>query len=191
MATIKLITGPMYSGKSSRLLQLILRDYAQNYYHYLFIRPEMDTRGFITRDKQTEKRFENSRHNIEYLTVGSFTELLELDLDSYRTIFIDELHLFGSDDAYLFFQKVLKSEASLTASALNGSSEQESFETVSVFLPFVTDIEFLKTRCYNADDDSEHDEAAYTKWIARKTKKNLIEIGDSSYTPACRKCLKL
>ncbi|MCL2520049.1 MAG: hypothetical protein FWE37_03455 [Spirochaetaceae bacterium] len=193
MANITFITGPMFSGKSARLLELILLEKAQSYYQYLFIRPVIDNRGFITRDKVMEKRFANSRHNIENIVVDNFTELNKLDLSPYEAIFIDELHLFNDDEdeAHLFFKKIVHNNIPLIAGGLNGSSEQESFVAISRFLPFITKIELLETACYNQthDDADSHAKAGYTKWVGKKSKKGLIEIGDSSYVASCAACL--
>jgi thymidine kinase len=192
MADITLITGPMFAGKSTNLVELLLRSQGQAYHSYLFIKSNKDRRGFITHNKAVDKRLANSRHNIEFATLASLNEVSDYDIDSYRTIFIDELHLFEADGAVPFFEKVLRSTTALVATALNGSSEQASFESVSLIMPFISSFQFLTARCYNDNEDgSAHPAATYTKWIGRKNKRDLIEVEYQNYVPCCWQCLKL
>lgn len=186
---ISFFTGPMYSGKSTALIEILLREPSPDYNKYLFVRASQDNRSFITHDKKLEARLANSRHNIEYKSISCFSEIANLDLNEYRSIFIDEIHLYDSENAYDFFKNILKSGIPTYVSGISGSSEQKPFETTSIFFPFASDVKFLQTKCYKDDTGVDHDKASYTKWISSKHKKNLIHVGDSDYVAVCGKCL--
>jgi thymidine kinase len=112
------------------------------------------------------------------------------ELPECKTVLIDEGQFFrkGGDDA---FRKTCTAYANaginVYISALNGTSEQEPWETVSDIIPICDEIHHLKAKlCMRCRKRA----APFTGLKRGQTKNGQIKVGGSDeYEPVCRFCL--
>jgi thymidine kinase len=171
MGYLELILGPMFSGKSSRLIQII-RKYKILNHSILVIKPVIDKRysensEIVTHDKISEK----------CVTCSTLSEIK--DVDKYQVIIIEEGQFFI--DLYENVTEWCKNKRVYVA-GLNGGANKELFGNIYKLLPHVDEITFLKALCKICNDGTL---AVFTKKTISNN--NLIEIGgEELYTAVCR-----
>ncbi len=165
---IELIIGPMFSGKSSELLRRLTR-YKIAGKQTLLLRPQRDTRGFFTHDKK-----ENSVKEIFLEKISDFTDLYDYDV-----IGIDEGQFFSD-------LKIIDTWAdkgiTVIVSALNGTSEKKTFNSIQDIIPLSDHIDKLSAVCTSCGEDAQF---SFYK-VGKKV--NDIVVGEDVYTALCRKC---
>jgi thymidine kinase len=167
---LKLIIGPMKSGKSTRLLQEVERfKYAKK--NCVIIRPAADSREYLTRSGKDI--------GIEIIKLNKNQTIENLN---YDVIGIDELQFFTPKS----FDNILKYRDTkiVICSALNATSEQTPWDIVYSIIPFVDDIVFLHAVCEECGDMK----AAFSYFKGGKTDE--IVIGDNEYQSLCWDCLQ-
>ena len=131
---INLITGPMYSGKTTRLLERYRR-YKIAGKNCLLIKFNRDKRysneQIVTHDKITYDAF----------SVGRLEDVNEI-ICNYDVICIDEIQFFN--DGPVFCEKWANDGKIIEVCGLNGDYNKEPFESVSRMIPLVDDITYLK-----------------------------------------------
>ena len=171
MGYLELILGPMSSGKSSRLIQII-RKYKILNHSILVIKPVIDKRysensEIVTHDKISEK----------CVTCSTLSEIK--DVDKYQVIIIEEGQFFI--DLYENVTEWCKNKRVYVA-GLNGGANKELFGNIYKLLPHVDEITLLKALCKICNDGTL---AVFTKKTVSNN--NLIEIGgEELYTAVCR-----
>lgn len=173
---IKLITGPMMAGKTTELLRLLIRAKIAGK-KTILIRPEIDTRGFLTHDK---KEAEETLIEEKFLR-----EIKAEELTEYDVIGIDEGQFFGQNLAEEA-NKLADQGKTIIISALNATSERTAFDNIQALIPHAEEIIKLNAICI--DCGSEY--ATYSYYTAGR-KKDKIKVGGSSdYIALCRHCYK-
>ena len=173
MGYLELILGPMFSGKSSRLIQII-RKYRTLNQKMLIIKPIIDNRysntsNIITHDKIIEPCM--SCNNLD-----SVTNII----DKYDIILIEEGQFF--EDIYEYVVEWCKSKTVYIA-GLNGDANKHLFGNLHKLIPHADEIIFLKALCKVCNDGTL---AVFTKKSI--TNNNIIEVGGSElYSAVCRK----
>tara|TARA_R110001583_G_scaffold62063_2_gene182908 strand:+ start:409 stop:975 length:567 start_codon:yes stop_codon:yes gene_type:complete len=175
---LKVFTGPMFGGKTTRMLAALERYQYQNKNAILF-KPKMDRRY----SEETVVTHKGQEHKCVLVETGE--EIYNLSKD-YDVIGVDELFLIpGSADVLI---KLFHQGKTILTSSLQLSSTSEflpmgydPFEEVVKVLPWATKIEVCPAVCYKCGAD-----AYYTERLAREEKKVLIG-GAESYQPVCYK----
>lgn len=165
---IELIIGPMFSGKSSELLRRLTR-YKIAGKHTLLLRPNRDTRGFLTHDNK-----ENSVNECFIDNIADFK-----DLYNYDVIGVDEGQFFP--DLHLI-DKWADMGINVIVSALNGTSEKKPFNSVQDIIPLSDHITKLSAVCTNCGEDAQF------SFFKDGKKDNDIVVGEDEYTALCRGC---
>ena len=172
MGYLELILGPMFSGKSSRLIQII-RKYKILKKSILVIKPIIDNRYsnnsvIITHDKSTED------------CVSRFKLSDVYDIDKYEIIIIEEGQFFPDIyDKVIEWSKTKK----VYVAGLNGDANQNLFGDMYKLISHADEIIFLKALCMICNDGTS----------AVFTKKNIdnglvVEVGGAEmYQAVCRK----
>jgi thymidine kinase len=144
MGYLKLILGPMFSGKSTKLIELI-RKYKIINYKIMILKNEIDKRysdaaEVVSHNKDSEPCVAlNSLHDI------FVNNDLHVQYHDSKVIFIEEAQFFG--DLYEFVQKALFDDKIIFVVGLNGDSNQKNFGHIHKLLPICDDIELLKACC--------------------------------------------
>jgi thymidine kinase len=168
---IKLITGGMFSGKTSALISELERaKFAKK--RVILVRPNTDDRKFLTHSgitPQIEEVFLDE--------VGQLSDKLEYDV-----IGIDEGQFFTNLTYDVNF--LADNGIKVIISALNGTSEREPFDNIQDLIPYVEEIEKKNAVC--AECGSEYATYSYYKLGDKKDK--IKSGGASDYDALCRKC---
>jgi thymidine kinase len=180
MGYLKLILGPMFSGKSTKLLELI-RKYKIINYKVMILKPSIDKRysdeaEIISHNKDSEPCISLSNLN----DIFNKNEWINQYNDS-KVIFIEEAQFFS--DLYDFVKEALTDNKTIFVVGLNGDSNQINFGDIHKLLPMCDDIELLKACCKVCMDETP---ALFSKRIIKSDVQISVGAGDE-YIPVCRK----
>ena len=170
---IELILGPMFSGKSTRLIGLI-RKYTYKAKKTIMIK--------FFADKRYSEKSEVVTHDllkydsIDCKNLGDHFEKIK----NYDVIGIDEGQFFP--DLVEICEKLALMKKTVIIAALNGDFRMEPFPVVAKIISKADKIKLLKAYCFNC-----HKDAHYTLRIVQSNETVLIGAGEA-YKPACREC---
>ncbi len=168
---ITLIIGPMFSEKTTELIRLLNREkFAKK--KVVLVRPETDTRDYLTHS--------GLNPDIKQVYVNELSDLA--DRTDYDVIGIDEGQFFKriSHDA-----NFLANNGKLVIiSALNGTSEQQPFESIQDLIPLSEVI--IKQNAVCMECGSQYATFSYFKSGIKKDK--IRAGGKTDYEALCRKC---
>ena len=165
-----LIIGPMFSGKSTRIIEEIEKN-IRGKKKCLIVRHEIDTR---TQDGLLETHGGIIFNNCKVIKTGTIMNVLDIiKSQSINIIAIDEGHFINACNNLSFIKKIY-------ISGLNGDYKREPFETISRLIPLCTIIS-LESVCECGR------RANYTKRLINNNSQILVG-GDESYKATCLNC---
>ena len=169
---IHLILGPMYSGKTTELLRLYRRYYLAGK-KCLLIKHKADTRYdseyIVTHDNQKYKAI-NTEKLRDIIQVKDVTEA--------EVLCIDEIQFY--DDAAEVCDLLANYGKIVIASGLNGDFKREPFEQISLLLPKVDDLSFIRAICTHTGK-----EAPFSRRISNEKEVKVIG-GSEKYVATSR-----
>lgn len=169
---IKLITGPMFSGKTSELIRRFKRYKLNTKNNCLLIKYKGDTRysenEIITHDKI----------KIEALKCEFLKELDDC-INNFNIICIDEIQFFK--DAVFYCEKWANEGKIVECCGLNGTFERKPFDIITNLIPLVTDITYLSAVC------KDNGKNAHYSFRLNSNKNIKLIGGEKEYTPVDRK----
>lgn len=171
---IKVITGPMFSGKSEQLIANI-ELYKNKYKNIKYFKPSLDTR-----DKDYIKTRASNRVYKATL-IKNLSDIKNNIDENTELVVIDEAQFLKGNIAKIT-DLYLKNVDFLIA-GLSSTSDQQPFGIMPDILSIATDVVVLKAKCAICGDLAE-----FTKTNDKKL--NTIEC-NLNYFPVCRKCMKL
>jgi thymidine kinase len=180
--TIDIIFGPMFSGKTSELVNR-LNIFTVAGYKVLYINSSFDTRGetFSTHNSSIT----NMHTDIKQIKTTKLMNLL--DVNTYDIIGIDEAQFFEDlTDFSLMVCEVLKKK--VIVSGLNGDFNRQSFGKILELIPYCDTVTKLYPFCALCRDiRGEMNPALFSKRLTKEQEK--IVIGkEEKYLPVCREC---
>ncbi|MDD2504985.1 MAG: hypothetical protein PHF21_01785 [Bacilli bacterium] len=170
---IKVITGPMFSGKSLSLLD----EYDKKYHKskILLFKPRIDTRDFGVVKTRNNKE-------VEAILISDLKEINKYLSDKITTIFIDEAN-FLKGDVNILLDLSINKDLDIFIAGLNLTSEQKLFGIMPDILAVAEVIEIKTASCNDCNRD-----AIYTYYDGDKTK--TILVGSDNYMALCASCLR-
>jgi thymidine kinase len=171
-ATLNLIIGPMFSGKTTELLRIAKRLESINL-KVLLLNYHEDTRYSST---------EMSTHDKNGLPCTFIKDLENVDYENYDIICINEAQFFKN--LVKFCKDVLNKQKTLYISGLDGDYKQEKFGEILDLVPLadkITKLHAFCTLCKNGTP------AFFTKRVCESQEQKLI--GTNEHIPVCRKHL--
>jgi len=176
---LKLILGPMFSGKSTKLIELI-RKYKVIKYKVLTIKNSLDNRysnvsQIVSHNKDTEPCI-----SLQYLNEINTNDIFKSTYNESQVIFIEEAQFFT--DLHDFVTNALKDNKTIFVVGLNGDSNQNNFGDIHKLLPKCNDIELLKACCKICMNETP---AEFSKRIVKNNNQVHVGSGDE-YIPVCR-----
>jgi len=170
---IELIIGPMFSGKSTRLIGLI-RKYTHKAKKTIMVKYFADKR-------YTEKSEVVTHDLIKYDSINC-KELREHfnKLKNYDVIGIDEGQFFP--DLVEVCEELALMKKTIIVAALNGDFRMLPFPVISNLISKADKIKLLNAYCFKC-----HRDAKFTLRIVQGNETILIGAGEA-YKPACREC---
>ena len=170
---IELILGPMFSGKSTRLIEL-MRKYVYKAKKTIMVKYYADQRYSEKSEVVTHDLIKYDSINCKLLR-NSFDTLKQYDV-----IGIDEGQFFA-DLVEVCEELALMGKIVLIA-ALNGDFRMETFPVIQRIISKSDKIKLLKAYCFNC-----HKDAKFSLRIVQSNETVLIGAGEA-YKPACREC---
>lgn len=171
---INIYTGPMFSGKSTRLVQEYNKFYNKD--NILILKPVKDTREF------SKIRARGIDIDITARTIKDLSEIPDLVKNTnYRVIFIDEAQFITGDTSII--NNLSINGFDFYIAGLNQTSEQKPFGIIPNLMAMADNIELIKAKCTICNRD-----ASYTYCNAEKD--GDILVGSGEYIAICHKCLK-
>jgi thymidine kinase len=170
---IELILGPMFSGKSTRLIELIRKSVYK-------AKKSIMIKFFA--DKRYSEKSEVVTHDlIKYDSINcqKLSDSFDL-LTKYDVIGIDEGQFFP--DIVEVSQELALLKKTVIVAALNGDFRMEPFPVISRLISKADKIKLLKAYCFNC-----HKDAKFSLRIVQSNETVLIGAGEA-YKPACREC---
>jgi len=170
---IEIILGPMFSGKSTRLIELI-RKYTYKAKKTIMIK-------FFADKRYTEKSEVVTHDLIKYDSIDCKNLRDSFDkLKTYDVIGIDEGQFFP--DLVEVCEELALLKKTIIVAALNGDFRMEPFPVVSRLISKADKIKLLKAYCFHC-----HKDAKFSLRIVQSNETVLIGAGEA-YKPACRDC---
>ena len=170
---IELILGPMFSGKSTRLIEQ-MRKYVYKAKKTIMVKYYADQRYSEKSEVVTHDLIKYDSINCKLLG-NSFDALKQYDV-----IGIDEGQFFA-DLVEVCEELALVGKIILIA-ALNGDFRMEPFPVIQRIISKSDKIKLLKAYCFNC-----HKDAKFSLRIVQSNETVLIGAGEA-YKPACREC---
>jgi len=170
---IELILGPMFSGKSTRLIEQ-MRKYVYKAKKTIMVKYYADQRYSEKSEVVTHDLIKYDSINCKLLR-NSFDTLKQYDV-----IGIDEGQFFA-DLVEVCEELALVGKIILIA-ALNGDFRMEPFPVIQRIISKSDKIKLLKAYCFNC-----HKDAKFSLRIVQSNETVLIGAGEA-YKPACREC---
>jgi thymidine kinase len=166
---IELIIGPMFSGKTTEMLRRLTR-YQIAGKKVVLLRPNKDTRDYLTHDKRSSNIKEKL---LRYVC--------EFNTDYYDVIGIDEGQFFS--DLNLINTLAYYKNKIIIISGLSSDANQNGYDSILSVIPLSETITKLNAVCEDCCSD-------YGSFTVKKDKSNTNEIGGKDlYKAVCRSCL--
>lgn len=193
---LRVIIGPMYSGKSTLLLDIIRqfsKETVRNRFDSNFVnKQETNNKKFMVINHSSDTRYGKnviSTHNKQQYPCYSLSKLSEIEVSpeynkiykESKRIIIDESQFFDSKSLYQFvYESVIFLHKTVIVSGLSGDSNQQKFGGILDLLPLADKIDVLYATCSHCGEI-----APFTKRIVNNTSKTLVgSVG--TYEPVCR-----
>jgi thymidine kinase len=170
---IELILGPMFSGKSTRLIEIIRKSVYQ-------AKKSIMVKFFA--DKRYSEKSEVVTHDlIKYDSIDCKQLRDSFDkLKNYDVIGIDEGQFFP--DLVEVCEELALLKKTVIVAALNGDFRMEPFPVIARLISKCDKIKLLKAYCFHC-----HKDAKFSLRIVQSNETVLIGAGEA-YKPACREC---
>lgn len=169
---LKIFTGPMFGGKTTRMLAALERFQYQNRTTMLF-KPKIDVR-YSEEKVVTHKGQEHTS-----ILVQDGSEIL-LSGRQADVIAVDELFMIPNSSEALL--QLFKEGKTILVSTLQLSSQPDAytpFDEVRELMPWATSIEVCPAVCHKC-----HRDAFYTERLCKEDREVLVG-GPESYQPVC------
>ena len=170
---IELIIGPMFSGKSTRLIEQ-MRKYVYKAKKTIMVKYYADQRYSEKSEVVTHDLIKYDSINCKLLR-NSFETLKQYDV-----IGIDEGQFFA--DLVEVCEELALMGKNILIAALNGDFRMEPFPVIQRIISKADKIKLLKAYCFNC-----HKDAKFSLRIVQSNETVLIGAGEA-YKPACREC---
>lgn len=185
--SLQLIIGPMFAGKSSKILSLKNRMEAIGK-RVLVIKHSIDVRYLSVNDAAVEV-VNHDKYRCSAVACSSLMSVVGSEsFTNADLIIIDEGQFF--DDLVTFVTDVVeKYSKELVVVGLDGDAHRKPFGQMLEIVPLADDVTFLKALCQIcADGTVARFTAAKSKLVLELTKDGVPNVGDdTSYLPVCRK----
>lgn len=173
---LEIILGPMFSGKTSRLIHL-QKMYTLCDLSVCIINYDKDTRYHTTMLSTHDKQY------VECIRANSLEFLLR-DTNKYHVYLINEIQFFTG--FYTILRELVDDHHKVVhVCGLDGTFERKVFsQELMDLVPFADDVVKLSSICKVCKQ-----KACFSKRIGENREKVLIG-GEETYIPVCRKCFQ-
>lgn len=171
---IRLYTGPMFSGKTSSLIEIYNNMWNKDIIKVF--KPKIDDREFgILKSR-------NSKEPINAILVSSLEEMNEYIDKKTKVIFIDEAQFLEGPAVYLLIWSMIY-DIDLYISGLNMTSELKPFGIMPELMSIADEIVYYHGHCYFCNK-----KAQYTMFMGSKKDDILVGDNQQGYVCVCKDC---
>ena len=186
---LDVFAGPMFSKKSSMLLQRLVNEAKIMNFRVLMINHSLDDRsdkGFSTHNPLYKDDLSKIT-NLDFVSISDLEDIFSI-IDDYDVIGIDEAQFFVNlvEPVHLMVEKHGKT---VIVAGLSGTWQRTKFGQVIDLIPIATTFQLLESWCSRcAKEKKKHAPAQFTQKIDQ-SKSKVNDIGSKDkYFPVCRKC---
>ena len=173
---LELIIGPMFSGKTSKLLEL--------YRQYTFCNvPVIAINHSLDKRYDNEKLSTHDKNMIPCLSACLLKDIMSEDVLSNYDVFLINEGQFFEDINESVRKLVNEYSKTVYVCGLDGDFKREKFGNLLDLIPFADNIIKLHSLCYICKNGTK---APFTCRITEETEQTVI--GSDNYVPLCRKC---
>lgn len=186
VGTLELITGPMFSGKSSELLRRLFTE-SEVGLNVLYINHSSDTRSkgpFSTHNPLYKEQL-SARPNVSFLSTSSLSSIF--NIEQYDIIGIDEAQFF--DDLYETVKLWVETHNKhLIVAGLSCDFRREKFGSILDLEPLADEYMKLTSYCKLCARIKKRSIAPFTRKISGDSSTTKEIGGSDKYISVCRKC---
>ena len=180
-----LITGPMFSGKSTFLLQKIERAvYGKK--KVLLIRPKNDDRGYFTHSDGKMNTLLDTfieTKKIDFMEISEFDKDLDF-AKNYDSIFVDEYFMIKNNSHLAKAMADYRNNQEIYFAGLLSTSENQLFDEAISLLPYCENIIKLNGVCMECGNDN----ANYSLFKGESKTEKIIVGDEDKYECVCKSC---
>ena len=170
-----MIIGPMFSGKTSTLINI--------YKHYLLYNKNVCIVNYAMDKRYSENKImTHDKVGIDCMFLENLSDIVSND---YDIILINEGQFFG-DIVEVVKQWVDQDGKRIHIAALDGDFRRKPFQVISELIPLCDSLLKRKALCIDCKDGTE---AIFSLRYRDEAMSKVIQIGGSdAYKPVCRTC---
>lgn len=178
-------TGPMYAGKTTKLLTVLYKYSLQNY-KMVKITHESDVRECEYTSEFTTSHNKDLSDNIQNLELVKLNHLKSFDISNYDIIGIDEAQWFS--DLYETISLWVKMNKLIICVGLDGDFNQNMFGDLYKLLPLSSKFKKLSSICNGCSGKGSFTLLKNTE-DCKKAENSKLVGGKDIYQSYCRICL--
>jgi thymidine kinase len=155
MLNIRLVTGPMFSGKTTQLVLAYLSVPADTRPMVKVFKPRMDTR-FAANFLRTHDEKSIPAQSVTHL--GEITESIMADYKKVHSVLIDEIQFLGIDREMMhkFAEIVDNNNIPVVVCGLNSKHTGDPWRETSLWLAYTTVVTMLNAKCSVCGEPATH-----------------------------------
>src|SRR3989344_1319733 len=173
--SIRVISGCMFSGKTSRLLWYLKRADIAGKKVVLF-KPQIDNR-YSANEVVT-----HDNHRVPSIVITAASDIMPLAND-YQVVGVDEIHFLDPAQLVQVAEQLADAGKEVITAGLDLDAADRAFEATKELMGIAEYIEKLQAVCADCNGDNA------TRSYRKSQSKERFEVGGKeSYLPLCRRC---
>ena len=176
-AYLEIILGPMFSGKTSKLVQVYRQCLLCNI-PVLTINHSND----LERNSTAQMLENHDNIQIPCISVELLSDVPQEKIHQSMVILINEGQFF--QDLYLFVVKMLEQNKQVYVAGLDGDFQRNMFGSILQLIPLCDKVDKLTSLCGICKDGTR---GIFSRRITSETVQTLVG-GSANYIPVCRSC---
>lgn len=176
--SLDLLMGPMFAGKSSRILSIVSR-YSSLGVPVLVIKHASDTRY-----GEDDMLVTHDQRRVPCIRLQSLNDLSDTEISRYQVILVDEAQFF--EGLVPFVHRVVeRHRRNLFLIGLDGDSQRQPFGELLHCIPLADRVERLTSLCRRCADGTP---GLFSYRTSEASDQQVIVGGQELYQPLCRWC---
>jgi thymidine kinase len=176
-AYLEIILGPMFSGKTSKLVQVYKQCQICNI-------PVLTVNHSNDLERNSTAQMLENHDNIQIpcISVELLSNVPQEKIQESMVILINEGQFF--QDLYLFVVKMLEQNKQVYVAGLDGDFQRNMFGSILQLIPLCDKVDKLTSLCGICKDGTR---GIFSRRITSETVQTLVG-GSANYIPVCRSC---
>ena len=182
MSNLNIITGTMFSGKTSYLIKKAKKLSLNK--KIIFISHKFD---LIRSNKNKIYTNDNKKQKLKFVNIVFVDDLSNISIKNYDIIFIDEFQFFNFSKEIILNWLNEYPNKIFYISGLNINWKMEKWGSILDLIPYSSNIKILYSNCFSCLKNNKKEKAIFT--IKNSNNNTDIEIGSNNiYETLCFNC---